>query len=189
MNRLEDGLGLGELVCRWNAAPARPDKTGMDNQTLLTLAEKCHDKDMAQMLIDYSRVRDGDNKSEDLRIITKMVEKQIAQGDKHSEKEREANTKMLASLLDYLKARELAKTTGKGDLTTALVYNDGDTTPVSFDKRGQPTHSVVQPTENKDSLLSIPFSLGLIGLGLGASSCGVCCYRLKRRSDLTPQRI
>lgn len=192
------GLGLGELVCRWTNTTSPTKEKGMDDATLTALADKCHDKEMATLILDYAKNRDGQNKNEDLGILTRLVEKQM--DDKSSTKDdRDANSKTLVTFMEYLKSREGKSKNGSATPVAyrdALALNDvpNETSHTSLGELssfligGKPSDqpvAQVDPKSNKDSLFSIPFSMCLLGLGIGSTLSGICCHRLRKKSATT----
>jgi hypothetical protein len=178
------GLGVGELVCRVTNSPSNPKDKGINDEKLLQLAEKCHDKDMAKLLMDYARVRDGDTGNEDVRVLTSLIERQMTNCS--TEKDREANAKSLNTFIEYLSARERNK-----NGTATAVLNKESLVSLTTTVPGEPT---IQPKEhpslfakltNNDSLLSIPWAVGLIGLGIGGIFCGVVCHRVNKKGTVS----
>lgn len=172
------GLGIGELAARWGASPSKPDKLGMNDSMLTVLTEKCHDKEMAKLILDYTRLRDADPKAEEMRTVTQLIERNMGAG--LGEKEREANARALSSFMDYLKVREENKSPQKGVM---VASTSNDTSLLANIKSLPETNAPTTPVkENKDSLLTIPISLSLVGMGIGAAICGICCFNLRRRT-------
>lgn len=167
------GVGTGELVARITNSPSKAEKTGLSDEKLLQLAKDCHNTDTAKLITDYARARDGQG-NEDVQILAKLVEKQMTD---RSNFDKDGNNTALVAFLEYLKAKEVnksAKTKLDNTLvqTVSLTTTDG-TVPVSLDN----PPSLAEPqAKNKDSLLSIPVSLGLIGCGIASCICGICCW-------------
>lgn len=168
------GIGTGEVVARISDSPSKPDKTGMTDDNLIKLAEKCHDKELVKLVTDYARVRDGDRTTEDARILAVLVER--AQGrDGNGDRENKA----LIAYMEYLKARETTKTK-RADVSTALVLS---TTGVVADvPEGErliedAKTKGAEPPKASASRMNLPTSLGLMGGGLALLICGVCCYK------------
>lgn len=163
------GLGIGELVCRFTNSEPTPKAKGVDNSTLLTMAEKCKDsKEMADLLLKYAERRDTNGEINDAALAQIVLTKTTAD-----------NKEAVAAFINYLKSKRDRHLTGS---TGTLVASRDNTIPVSFtsdefevsDKSKTTTPTV---KENKDSLMSIPASLAFIGLGIGSVICGAACYR------------
>lgn len=165
------GLGVGEIVCRISNAETTPKDKGIRDADLLKLAEKCQDKETAKILLEYARVRDGDKANEDVRILSVMVDKQVANnGDK--------DNKALVAFIDYLKAKEQTKQT-RTRLRDTLVSTNGEDSTFPDESVAKVETKVIP---NKDSMVSIPTSLAMIGLGIGSTLCGLCVFRLRKES-------
>lgn len=169
------GVGVGELVCRATNSPSASKDKGVPDVTLTALAEKCHDNEMAKLILDYARVRDGDVGSEDVRILQRLIEKQM--GQTKNDQDREANAKTLTVFIDYLSKRESNR--GKEDKADKYTNTSFVSTTGEEPKKGI-LPAIQAAFTNRDSVLSLPWSIGLIGLGLASSISGVVCHRVSR---------
>jgi hypothetical protein len=162
------GLGTGEIASRITNRSSTPDPVGMSDDTLVKLSEKCHDKELAKLITEYARDRDG-AKNEDTRILAALVEKaqgRTGDGDKDS--------KALIAYMEYMKAKEQVKL-HKAEVNTALVLS---TTGIVANN--PEVAAAKEEVKNKDSLMSMPTSFTLMGIGLALSICGIACWNMKK---------
>jgi hypothetical protein len=180
------GLGAGELLCRVTNGPSTPAKKGLSDNDLAKLAEKCHDRDMAILLLDYAKARDGQDENEDVRILTALVTKQLDNKATLSKEDREANSKTLTAFMTYLKDRRTKRPEVPVAYRDTFTCSD-DGTFTGLTDRGEQTVAKAEVKEyvNKDSLFSIPISLCIMGLGVASSIAGVVCFRLKKQGSTT----
>jgi hypothetical protein len=171
------GVGTGELVSRVSSTTSKPSKQGLTDENILKLVEKCHDRDMAEVVIEYARSRDGDRDEGEraLATLVKNAQGKDGTGDK--------DHKALVSYIEYLKARENNKPHDikikKND--TNLVMNVSGPVGDNFDN--ETLNAAPNTKQDKDSLMPIPLSLGLMGLGVALAVCGGLCYKSKVRSE------
>lgn len=162
----EAGLGVGELATRYanRTVVTSASQKGLPDTSLAALAEKCQDKTMAKIILDYAKTRDGHDQNYDVNIITGLLERQfndkgvlLANKDTH-----DAYVKLVRDFMVYMKERreEAAKTVTIGT--------------------EEPVVAAIQPTPNADSLMSMPWAFALLGLGVGSTLCGISMHRANR---------
>jgi hypothetical protein len=172
------GVGIGELVCRYTNTPSAPRDPGLDNKTLLTLAEKSTSNETTNILLDYARNRDGDAKAEDIRILARMTEKLMSQTNSTDQSQ-----KALTAFFEYVKARHTSS--NKTDGLRVALFNEIGEEEFPVASVGD-TKSQIKP-ENKDTLLSLPWSFAVIFSGIGSILCGVVCW--KRRGGFPSEAV
>jgi hypothetical protein len=168
------GFGTGELVNRVSSTPSKPSKQGLTDENLLKLAEKCHDQDTAKVLLEYARTRDGDIDQGE-RVLAELVKN--AQGKDGAG---DRDNKALITYMEYLKTREVNKPRDKKNDINLVMNGNG---PVG---ENLDIESIVNGStkSDKDSLMPIPVSLGLMGLGVALALCGGMCWKSKNRANV-----
>jgi hypothetical protein len=154
------GLSSGEFVARIFSGPNETTtKNALTNRDLVYLAEKAQTPEMAKIVIDYAKLLDQNQNT-----TTINSHRLAALAESSNANNREA----VVALVDYLKAKEL----GNQSRSTS----DNGYMLASYTTNYEPTKT------NKDSLMSIPYSLSMLGIGIGiiVTAVGVNSHRLQR---------
>jgi hypothetical protein len=171
------GVGTGEVVARVsNGGGDTPkvEKVGMSDENLAKLIDKCHDKEMVKLVLDYSRTRDGISSGEETQILAKLVEKQMAD---RSNFDKDGTNTALVAFVEYLRAKEQNKTgVAPAPAKTVKVSTATAGTGELIDEAKALIGDQPVVAENPNSRMSLPTSLGMIGIGIAASIAGIVAW-------------
>jgi len=173
------GLGMGELATRWSEKPAPVQKSGISDSALVDLATKCgHDAETMKLVLDYTKDRDGSrNEVGEARLVARLVEKTV-------DDKKENSDKAVVAFIEYLNRKQTNK---NNTFDLAIASNDPAAINNMISVGDEQTSKTV--TQKKDSVMSIPASLGMMGFGLGAIVCGMFVYRNFRKAPAVQHTV
>lgn len=164
------GIGVGELVGRYNDSPSNTDqRVGVSDADLVKLAGTTQDKDITKTILDYANTRDGKNKrnGHDIERLAALIEKTTPD-----------NKEAVVALINYMKAKEERKSL---DAATTVASTTLLTSTLSDSKdRDQPG---IAPTGGgRNSAISLQTAFMLILAGFGGVATGITAYRWRKNN-------
>lgn len=167
------GLGTGEMITRMPAKQAVAQNPGMFDSNLLALAKDAKDPSTANMILEYARQRDGVGQNEDYRLLVSMAKNQIEKSNGNVD-DQENQQKILLALIELAKSRPQNETMSLQKRSESMTANFAGYSKTNYD--GSP---VIE--DKKESIVPIPFSMSLVGIGFGLTICGIVCNQRRKK--------
>jgi hypothetical protein len=164
------GLGGGELLSRMFHYWGTEVKSSMSNADLKELAKDSKDQSTADLVLGYAVQRDLSLNRNEFGAIYHLAQKEMLTKGTPAEKEQSA--KILLALVDLAKSQQ--KDSRPQEQLVSLDKGFLPSVRSSYDFINEtPIATAAPELKNKDTLLSMPFSFCLLGIGAALAVCGV----------------
>lgn len=161
------GLGIGEVAYRWFKTDPSVG-VGVSNEQLVQLAEKGSNTSSTEAVLAYAQQRDLPLNNDKFQAIYQLAQKHAM--STVSLPNREEQTKVLLALVDLAKQEQQKPydQNPNGQIQLASLENN-------ILKIAPKEAAALQATKPKESLMSLPMALALVGAGVGLICCSIAC--------------